>query len=53
MRNSCYKENGNAQGAATNLTFHALTTSINEYEKVELTGNERNNIIRTSGKTCR
>ena len=48
-----YKENGNAQGAATNLTFHALTTSINEYAKVELTGNERNNIIRTSGKTCK
>ena len=48
-----YKENGNTQGAATNLTFHALTTSINEYAKVELTGNERNNIIRTSGKTCK
>ncbi|MEM6338902.1 MAG: hypothetical protein AAF673_03120, partial [Pseudomonadota bacterium] len=46
-----YKENGNAQGAATNLAFHALTTSINEYAKIELTGNERNNIIRTSGKT--
>lgn len=48
-----YKENGNAQGAATNLTFHALTTSINEYAKVELTGNDVNNIIRTSGKTCK
>lgn len=31
-----YKENNNAQGATTNLTFHALTTSINEYAKVEL-----------------
>ena len=48
-----YKENGNAQGAATNLTFHSLTTSINEYTKVELTGNDLNNIIRTSGKTCK
>lgn len=48
-----YRENNNEMGATTNLTFHSLTTSINEYAKIELEGAERNNIIRTSGKTCK